>query len=147
MPRKAVTEKKTEEQVDVVQRFIDELNEQPVGEHVLFGMVKPAEKRDGLMFAHAGGCGHWIHIPKSAIASIISGSRIPCRGHSHATAEIQLKAPQSELEETFVRIAGLHRARLEQVLASALHSGLKCGHDEHKVTDSYGNERCEKNGT
>ena len=112
----------TARQDDAVQSFIDDLQTAPSGEQVLYGMVKPADTRDGLMFAHPGGCERWIFIPTTAILSIRRSGRIACRGHSHAAAEIELKAPQSDLEKTFASLANLHQANL-----LSLQSNLQAG--------------------
>ncbi|HEY1604395.1 MAG TPA: hypothetical protein VGF77_02220 [Allosphingosinicella sp.] len=132
----------TADQVDAVQQFIDELNEMPEGEHVLFGMVKPAEARDGLMFAHTGACGGWIYLPASSIASVARGEPAPCRGHYHVTATIRLKPPTTEGAETFAKVAALHLSRLHQFGGGKLLSDLVCGPHQHVVTDKYGNQRC-----
>jgi hypothetical protein len=130
---------------DHVRRFIEELNEAPEIEHVLFGMVRPADERDGLMFAHLGGCGEWIHIPASSIARIDGGAHVPCRGHYHVTARIRLKPPETDHELTLSNVAALHLSRLNQLVESRMFSASGCGKDQHVVTDSSGVQHCVDN--
>jgi hypothetical protein len=85
----------SEQPEENVRRYIEELRKNPSRETMISGMVKPAENNDGLMFAHIGDCEHWTFISAAAIQAIKSMGRVQCGGHSHALAEIQLKAPQS----------------------------------------------------
>jgi len=111
---------------DAVQRFIEDLKAAPADGHVMHGMVKPADGDDhGVMVAHPGSCDEWVLVPAAAIQSIQRTGRAGCGAHSHATAEIQLKTPQSDLEKALSGIAGLHQARLFQV-AAGLSSEDKC---------------------
>lgn len=132
---------KESEEADLVQRYLDALQARPAGDHVLFGMVKPTEGGDGLLFAHAGHCGPWIHIPRSAIDTITPAGRVRCRSHLHDTAEIALRQPETALEKTFADVAGLHRARLDQLLASD--DDHHCGPNQHWGQDQYGNWGCQ----
>lgn len=128
-----------------VQAFIDDLHNAPAGGHILHGMVKPAEAPDGVMFAHVGGCDHWAYIPATAILSIRGTGRTACKGHSHATAEIELKAPNSDLEAALVNVAHLHQASLLQLQASVswLTALNPCPPGQHMGKDQYGNPQCQ----
>jgi hypothetical protein len=97
------------------------------------------------MFAHAGDCDHWIYIPTSAIQTIRRSGRVACAGHSHATAELQLKTPQSDLEKTFASVASLHQNKLFQPrgnmqLANLASAGCPDGY--HWGQDQWGNWGC-----
>ena len=132
-------------QDDSVQSFIEELRKTPSGKHVVYGMVKATDGADGLLFALIDSCEHWVEIPTSCIASISRGPQAPCHGHSHPTATIELKSPGSDLEKTLSSLANLHFSRLSQPFKERLASSLICGPNQHKVTDQFGNERCEGN--
>ena len=130
-----------------VRAFIEALQNSPPGEHVHFGMVKAADTADGLLFAHPGDCGRWVYIPASTIADIRPTGRVPCRGHSHPTAEIALKEPQSDLEKSLAGIAGLQSASLDRFLTPAPAGGAD-GHNCPKgfewLPDEHGVYSCRK---
>jgi hypothetical protein len=128
---------------DPVQSFIDELRTEPLGNHVLHGMVKPAETTDGLMFALPGRCEHWIYLPATAIQTIRRIGRIACKGHYYSSAEIRLKAPQSDLEKTFADLASLHAASLPQLHGNQpMVSALSCPPGTSWKQDQWGNWGC-----
>jgi len=133
------------EQDDAVQSFIDELSEEPSGNHVIHGMVKPSDGNDGLMYALPGQCDHWIFLPRSAIQTIRRSGRVNCNGRLHTTATIQLKEPQSDGEKTFAGLASLHQASLLQLqrklsLANALDPSCPTGTSWKQ--DQWGNWGC-----
>jgi hypothetical protein len=146
MGRQSREEAPDTEKADAVRQFIAELRDAPAGEHVLFGMVKPGETDDSLMFAHPGDCTRWIHIPASTIHTISASGHVRCRGHSHAAAVIRLKPPESDLEKTLTGVAALHRASLDQFLASAQGGppgDHPCGPGQYWGQDQYGNWGCQ----
>jgi hypothetical protein len=114
---------------DPVQSFIEELRNEPSDNHTLHGVVKPAETDDGLMFALPNLCEHWIYLPATAIQAVRRTGRIACKGHSYVSAEIRLKAPDTESEKTLADIARLHQAsllQLQQSLPSAASLAPNC---------------------
>lgn len=128
-----------------MQGFIDNLRTLPAGDHVIHGMVKPAEQPDGLMFANVGDCDHWVFIPASAIQSVRDTGQTVCLGHSHTTADIQLKDPQSDLEKAFSNVAGLHQAQLSKALAAprARLAANPCPPGFELKRDQWGNLSCQ----
>jgi hypothetical protein len=130
---------------EAVQRFINELKAAPAGGHVVHGMIKPAESNDGLMFSHAGDCENWIFIAATAIQSIQRTGQVGCGAHSHNTADIQLKAPQSDLEKALACVASLHQAKLLQTAAYFQSAGpcpRQCQPGTSCKQDQYGNWGC-----
>jgi hypothetical protein len=106
-----------------VTKFIQELRNAPSKETTLYGMVKPAEDDNGILFAPAGDCEHWAFIPKGAIEDVKNVGRSPCDGHFHVLAEIQLKAPGGDVEKAYASVADLHRTKLAKVSARAANGG------------------------
>jgi hypothetical protein len=132
-------------QDDAVQSFIDELHTEPSGDYLIHGMVKPSDSTDGLMFALPGRCEHWIYLPRSAIQTIRRTGHVPCKGHFHTSAVIQLKAPQSDREKTFADVASLHQASLLQLhgnLASVAPLNPTCPVGTSWKQDQWGNWGC-----
>ena len=130
---------------DAVQSFIDELRAEPCGDYVLHGIVKPADDAEGLMFALPGRCEHWIYLPRSAIQTVRRTGHVTCKGHVHASAVIQLKAPQSDREKTFADVASLHQASLLQLhgnLASVASLKPTCPLGTSWKQDQWGNWGC-----
>jgi hypothetical protein len=121
-PQSKRTTAETAGRDDAVKSFIDDLQAEPSGDHVLHGMVKPADTTEGLMFALPGNCEHWIYLPGAAMQTVRRTGRITCKGHFHATAEIELKAPQSDLEKTLADVVSLHQSNLLR-----LHGDLPSG--------------------
>jgi hypothetical protein len=107
---------------DKVTKFIQELRNAPSKETALYGMVK-AEDDTGILFAPPGDCEHWAFIPKGAIKDINSVGRLPCGGHFHTLAEIQLQTPGSDVEKAFASVATLHRIKLANVTTRAANDG------------------------
>jgi hypothetical protein len=133
------------QQDDAVKSFIDELSDEPSGNHLIHGMVKPADRTDGLMFALPGRCEHWIYLPRSAIQTIRRTGHVNCKGHFHASAVIQLKAPQSDLEKTFADVASLHQASLHELhgnFASVASLSMTCPLGTSWKQDQWGNWGC-----
>jgi hypothetical protein len=130
---------------DAVQGFIDKLGALPAGDHVVHGMVKAADAPGGLMLAHVGDCDHWVYIAASAIQKITDTGRVTCLGHSHTTADIQLKDPTSDLEMAFAGIANLHRQALAKVhsLPTRALIGDPCPPGFHLGRDQFGNLSCQ----
>ena len=131
---------------DPIADFISDLRKLPGGDHVIRGMVKPAETDDGVMFAHAGDCETWVHIPASTMKAVRTVGHVGCDSHSHAVAEIQLKDPEDELARTFANLASLHRAALTRIQAVAsggsCTSNSDCGKNQHCGPDSNGGMKC-----
>jgi hypothetical protein len=130
---------------DTVKAFIAGLRDAPHGEHVIFGMVKPADSDDGLMVAHPGDCTTWVYLPASAIHIIKAGGEARCKDHVHPTAMIQLKAPQTDLEQAFAGVASLRKNRLNQLISVAQTSPCNppCGQGEHCVVDPVQGPICQ----
>jgi hypothetical protein len=126
-----------------VRRYIAELRQAPPRETMISGMVKSAEGKDGLLFAHTGDCEHWVFIATSAIQTVKTTGRVQCGGHSYNLAEIQLKTPQSDLEKAFALVGDLHWAKLARSMVSAPANG-PCPKGTKPVFDDWGNLiRCE----
>ena len=138
--------KKERQPSDDVQQYIEELrkNSHP-RETIIFGMVKPAEGTDGLMFAHTGDCESWIFIPAVTIRTIRSAGRVQCGGRFYTLAEIHLDAPQSELEKTYALVGDLHRVKLAQYSGDPSISGppsTPCPAGFEWSLDQWGNWDC-----
>jgi hypothetical protein len=139
------TTAETAGQDDAVKSFIDDLQAEPSGHHVLQGMVKPADTSDGLMFALQGDCEHWIYLPAAGIQTIRRTGRTACKGHSHVTAEIELKPPQTDLEKTFADVASLHQSdllRLHGNLLASAQLNAACPLGTSWKQDQWGNWGC-----
>ena len=109
--------------VDKVQAFIDELRNRPE-ERMISGMVKPADDSNGLMFAHAGDDNHWIFVSKSAVRTIHRTGRIQCNGRFYTLVDIELTAPQNEVEATLTQVAQLHGMKLARQTSADLGSAV-----------------------
>ena len=128
-----------------VRKYIQDLQKAPSRETMISGMVKPAEGADGLMFAHIGDCSHWVFISETVIQSVQNTGRVQCGGSTYSVAEIQLKAPQTELEKTFARVADLHRTKLAKLSSSnAIRSlpAITCPEGTQLTHDQWGNPLC-----
>lgn len=144
-PRRRAGDKESSGESSVAD-FIEELQRHPSGDHVIQGMVKPAEDASGLMFAHAGECGEWIQIPASSMKSIREVGRVRCRGHSHMVAEIELKEPEDEIGRVFASIANLRRSSISQLQAKlaggVCSSNADCPPGQHCGPDGFGGSKC-----
>jgi hypothetical protein len=71
----------------------------------IVGMVRASEEDDGdLQFSLD--CASWVSIPIDLVEHAVSLGPTPCKDHSHHTARIRLKEPQSEEARVFARLLG-----------------------------------------